>query len=298
MFAAILRLDPEADFRCDLALLEAGGTEPRLEELSQAVQDRTDRTCRGADEIDILRVAERLREVQFVEGGSAPESELRCEELIAENFHEGARDDEVLLDLPLLGPTVPSGSIRRCSGSGSLIDFRKPAHDDPPSLIPFDGVGCEERIPGLRPIELGPRRFAPRRQHLVHLLGDAAPVEDVEHVAQTLHDRFLEPEGQERELIAVDLGAEVGEDGGDVVDARRPLAVAQEVERGQRGGGDLHPSGIGLDVFDPVHDRGHLLSVVEDDEVASRANSGHALVCHDLELHDGPDGLHRAVPRL
>ena len=90
MFAAFLRLDPEAEFRCDLALLEAGGTEPRLEELSHAVQDRADRTCRGADQIDILRVAERLREVQFVEGGSAPESELRCEERIAENFHDGA----------------------------------------------------------------------------------------------------------------------------------------------------------------------------------------------------------------
>jgi len=53
--------------------------------------------------VNFLRKPERLQEMQFVECRSAPEPEFRCEERVTEYLHEGARDDQVLLNLPPLG---------------------------------------------------------------------------------------------------------------------------------------------------------------------------------------------------
>ena len=121
----------------------------------------------------------------------------------------------------------------------------------------------------------------------MHFACETASVEYVEHVAETLHDGFFEAERQNCQLICVDLRSEVRKDGGDVVKSCDRVAVAHQIERGERGRGDLHVSRVCLYVFNAVDDRGHVFPVVEYDEIPSGPDSGHALCGDNLELHDG-----------
>ena len=59
--------------------------------------------------------------------------------------------------------------------------------------------------------------------------------------------------------------AEIGNDRGDVVEAAGRVRIAQQIERRQFGGRDLHVARIRLVVFDACADGRHVLAVIEGD---------------------------------
>ena len=69
--AAILGLDSETELRGDRALLELCPPQPRFQNDTQLIEDWSDRTVCSADKVDVLRIAQRHREVQLVECRSA-----------------------------------------------------------------------------------------------------------------------------------------------------------------------------------------------------------------------------------
>ena len=102
--AGVLGLDPEAELRRDRALIELRPPQPRLQDNTQPIEDRPDRTGRRAHQVDILRVAQRRREVQLVERRSTANSQRVAQHVVREDLDQSTADDEVLLDLSLVGP--------------------------------------------------------------------------------------------------------------------------------------------------------------------------------------------------
>ena len=77
---------------------------PGLKHGPQPIQYRADRAFGCAREVNIFRVAVRLREVQLVEGRPAAKAQFLAQEIVVEDFDEGAAYDEILLDLPIFRP--------------------------------------------------------------------------------------------------------------------------------------------------------------------------------------------------
>src|SRR3546814_9764302 len=84
--------------------------------VTHPIQYRADGASRGPHKIYVLRIAQRLLEVQLVQRRSTPEPQLISKKRIAEQFDERAADEEVLLDLPLFRPRChlrPGDDIHR-----------------------------------------------------------------------------------------------------------------------------------------------------------------------------------------
>ena len=84
------RLNAEAELWGHIDLVEARPAEPWDENLTDLIEHRPNGPAGGADKVDVLRVALRLREVQLVERGAAPKSQLATQERVAEQLHEHA----------------------------------------------------------------------------------------------------------------------------------------------------------------------------------------------------------------
>ena len=102
--AAVFGIDPEAKLRCDGTLIEPRSPQPRFQDDTQSIEDGTDRPAGSPDQVDILGVAHRLREVQLVERCPATNPHCVAQHVVGEDLHQCAADDEVLLDLSLIGP--------------------------------------------------------------------------------------------------------------------------------------------------------------------------------------------------
>lgn len=65
------------------------------------------------------------------------------------------------------------------------------------------------------------------------------------------------------------------------------MRVTQQVEHRELEIREIEVARIGLAVLEAVHDRTHVLAVVEDNRRTAGLDRRQALVGHDLELHDG-----------
>ena len=75
-------------------MIEARISEPRREDVAYAVEDWADTTGGRSHKIDVLRITQRLREVQFVECRSTTEAKLLAQERIVEKLDKRPRNDE------------------------------------------------------------------------------------------------------------------------------------------------------------------------------------------------------------
>lgn len=106
-------LEREPQLR-DLADLAFGLAEPS-QALTDAVEGRADALGDALDEVDVIRVPGRGRQVEPVKRSAAAEREPLREELVREDIEKGTRDDEVLLDIivgRLARLTPPGDDVR------------------------------------------------------------------------------------------------------------------------------------------------------------------------------------------
>jgi hypothetical protein len=78
--------------------------EERVETRAERVQDGADGTRRRLDEVDVFGIAPRWGEKELVQRCAAPKANRRGKARIPEDLHEGAGQDQVLLDLGVLRP--------------------------------------------------------------------------------------------------------------------------------------------------------------------------------------------------
>ena len=115
----------EAELRGDPTLVEGAKSEPELEDHAQTIEDRADRSVRGAHQIDVLGIAQRGWEVELVERRPAAEPEFGRQDGVGEDGHYGPGDDEILLNLVQFWPgrlSAPRREVQlrdHSSGSGA-----------------------------------------------------------------------------------------------------------------------------------------------------------------------------------
>ena len=113
---AVFGIDPEAKLRCDRTLIEPRAPQPRFQNDTQSIEDGTDRPAGSPDQVDVLGIAHRPREVQLVERRPATNPYCGVQHVVGEYLHQSTADDEVLFDLSLIGPgndVAPGDDILR-----------------------------------------------------------------------------------------------------------------------------------------------------------------------------------------
>lgn len=100
----VLSLHGECELGADQAEIIVAMAHPRLEHAADAVQQRPERTCGRAGQIDVFGVAQRLGQMQLVERAAAAKTQLVAQEGVSKQFDQRPADDEILLDLPELDP--------------------------------------------------------------------------------------------------------------------------------------------------------------------------------------------------
>lgn len=86
-----------------LAGVGSGRADP-TEDASESAENRPDRTRFPLDEIDVFRVPGGRGEMEFVQRGSPTKRERRLQERITKDVEQGQGDDQVLLDVVVVGP--------------------------------------------------------------------------------------------------------------------------------------------------------------------------------------------------
>ena len=95
--------------------LAAAWPEPG-EGTANSIDRLADRFGTDLDEVDVLRVSERLTEEELVDGGAATECEALGEVRFVEDIAQGATDDEVLFDLTGVRPWRRRGPLLDIGG--------------------------------------------------------------------------------------------------------------------------------------------------------------------------------------
>ena len=141
----VLGLEPVAERHPALRLLPPRAAKPGIERISQGVHHRAGRPGLYLNQIDILGVPRGRRQVELVERGAATEGERPGESGIGEYLDQGPADDQVLLDLEVLGPRRPlpplGDVVPRDHASGSMFAFTN-------SLQSFDRGTSAASAPG------------------------------------------------------------------------------------------------------------------------------------------------------
>jgi hypothetical protein len=97
----VLRFGGVFEIGRNLTAFEDWIAKPRIKNVVHPVQQRLQRPVHRLHQIDVLGIAQRLREVKLVEHGAAARAQLFRQELIIDEFDQRPGDDQVLLDLPL-----------------------------------------------------------------------------------------------------------------------------------------------------------------------------------------------------
>jgi len=134
LVAGLLGGELENERGRSLALNPLPPPEPR-ERFLNSVDHRPDRLRSSLHEVDILGIAERLSEHEFVDRRAATKCNPVADCLAGEEIAQGAGDDQILLHLPEIGPGARRRSIVGCMPVGSCVDFHGNVDREFPELI-------------------------------------------------------------------------------------------------------------------------------------------------------------------